>query len=61
MTFLSCRALKVNENVHHLNGVRHDNRPENPELWVRSQPPGQRIPDLVIWAQRFIEEYERIV
>lgn len=40
------RALGRREQVHHLNGVRTDNRDENLELWkLRSQPAGLRQSD----------------
>ena len=35
------------ENVHHKNGRRSDNRPENLELWVKGQVAGQRLDDLL--------------
>jgi hypothetical protein len=51
------RPLLPHENVHHVNGQRGDNRPENLELWSKSQPAGQRVPDKLAWAQTFLESY----
>lgn len=52
------RFLEPGENVHHKNGIRWDNRPENLELWSRSQPYGQRVSDKVSHAIEILSTYK---
>lgn len=54
------RPLLDGENVHHKNGKRLDNRPENLELWITKQPKGQRPSDLIEWAEEILRRYSNL-
>jgi len=51
------RTLLPEENVHHINGNRADNRIDNLEVWNTRQPKGQRIPDKIKYALEILELY----
>lgn len=51
------RPLLAAETVHHKNGMRADNRPDNLELWDSRNPKGQRVADKIAWCVWYLMEH----
>lgn len=58
MAVMLGRPLRADETVHHRNGDRLDNRPENLELWTTAQPKGQRVEDKIAFAREVLRRYD---
>jgi len=51
------RELTKDETVHHKNGNRSDNRPDNLELWSSRHCKGARVEDQIAWALETLRLY----
>ena len=55
------RELHRDEQVHHKNGIRNDNRIDNLEVKPTFHGAGQSITDLVPWAREILRRYGHLV
>lgn len=51
------RPLTKDERIHHKDGNKLNNVPDNLELWLHSHPSGQRVEDAVAWAREILKRY----
>lgn len=51
------RYLLPGEKIHHKNGIRSDNSPDNLELWTKPHPTGVRVEDAVAYALSLLKTY----
>lgn len=51
------RKLMPKETVHHKDGNRLNNAPENLELWSSNHPSGQRVVDKIEWSKDFMKTH----
>lgn len=58
MSKIKGRPMREKETVHHKNGIRNDNRPENLELWASHHPKGQRVSDVIEFCKKYLLEHD---